>query len=464
MATDGERLGADLDRRELLRLLGAGALALAVPSMPLLSAEPEGKPNIVLILADDLGYGELGVQGGRDIPTPHINSIAQAGVRFTQGYVSCPVCAPTRAGLMTGRYQQRFGLETNPGPEASSPPDYGLPLDQVTIAERLKSLGYATGMVGKWHLGYRQQFSPPRRGFDEFFGFLAGSDSYLPPRPGPILRGSEQVEEKEYLTDAFAREAVAFIGKHAREPFFLYLAPNAVHMPLQAPDRYLSRFAGIQDPTRRTFAAMLAALDDTVGQVLAALRKHRLDRNTLLVFLSDNGGPTARTTSGNGPLRGFKAQVLEGGIRIPFMAQWPGHITAGQVYRQPVISLDLHATAVAAAGAPLRPEWGLDGVDLLPYLRGKRTGAPHQALFWRIRDQWAIRQGDWKLLALPSGTPELYHLSEDVGEAHNLADQMPDRVKELTAAWQAWSSQLQAPRWSAARRAARPRRRRRQTA
>ena len=457
MAKAGERLGADLDRRELLRWLGTGALALAMPGLPLAAAEREGKPNLVLILADDLGYGELGVQGGRDLPTPHIDSIAQAGVRFTQGYVSCPVCAPTRAGLMTGRYQQRFGLETNPGPQA--PADYGLPLDQVTIAERLKSLGYATGMVGKWHLGNRTELSPPRRGFDEFFGFLGGSDSYYPPRPGAILRGTEVAEEQGYLTEAFAREAVAFIGKHAREPFFLYLAPNAVHMPLQAPDRYLSRFAGIQDPTRRTFAAMLAALDDAVGQVLAALREHQLERNTLLVFLSDNGGPTAKTTSGNGPLRGFKAQVLEGGIRIPFMMQWPGHLAAGQVYRQPVTSLDLHATLTTAAGATIRPEWGLDGVDLLPFLHGERTAAPHPALFWRIRDQWAIRQGDWKLLSLPAGTPELYHLSEDVGEAHNLAGDMPDRVKELTAAWQAWSSQLQAPRWSAARRT-RPRRRR----
>lgn len=440
-------MAGDLDRRGFLRLVGAGAAALALPGRPAWAA-PARKPNIVLILADDLGYGELGVYGGKDVPTPHIDSIARDGVRFTDGYVSCPVCAPTRAGLMTGRYQERFGLELNPGPPPGQP-GYGLPLEEATIAERLKPLGYATGMVGKWHLGYTTDRAPNARGFDEFFGFLAGSDAYLPPRPSPILRNTTVVQEPAYLTDAFAREAAGYIGKHAAEPFFLYFAPNAVHNPAEATEKYLARFPNLTG-RRRTFAAQLSALDDAVGEVLQALREQKLEQDTLVVFLSDNGGPTPQTSSANGPLRGTKGQVYEGGTRVPFMAKWPGHIKAGQVYREPVISLDLHPTFVKAAGGSAQPQWRLDGVDLLSWLDGKQSGRPHETLYWRFGDQWAIRQGDWKLLSPRTGTPELYHLSEDLGEAHDLAAQEPARAKALQEAWQAWSAQLVPPKWTRA--------------
>ena len=361
-------------------------------------------PNIVLILADDLGYGELSIQGNPQIPTPHIDSIAQGGTRFTSGYVSGTYCSPTRAGLLTGRYQQRFGHEFNPGPERTSVGTFGLAIQETTLATRLKDAGYATGMFGKWHLGYRPEFLPINRGFDEYFGFLGGAHDYLDAISdphNPIIRGARVVKEIDYTTDAFGREVVAFIEKHKSEPWFVYLPFNAVHAPLQATDKYVSRFAGIQDEKRRTFAAMLSAADDAVGAVLAEVRKQQLEENTLIFFISDNGGPTPQTTSGNGPLRGFKATTWEGGIRVPFLVQWKGQIPAGKVYDQPVIQLDILPTALTAAGVAISPDWKLDGVDLAPYLKGEKTDAPHAALFWRFGKQIAVRKGDWKLVKAP---------------------------------------------------------------
>jgi arylsulfatase A-like enzyme len=447
----GERVARTLTRRELLALMGAGAASLLLPgSCRAQSTERRRRPNILVILADDLGYAELGVQGCRDIPTPHIDSIAANGTRFTSGYVSCPICAPTRAGLMTGRYQQRFGFETNPGPEAHADPKFGLPREQTTLAERLKGFGYATGMFGKWHLGYRPELQPTRRGFDEFLGFLSGANEYLPGgrRSDRILRGTDPVDEPEYLTDAFAREAVAFIDRHAQEPFFLYLPFNAVHAPLQAIDQHLQRFPGITDPNRRTYAAMTAAMDDAVGRVLGKLREHGLEEDTLIFFLSDNGGPTPQTTSSNLPLRGYKGQTYEGGIRIPFMVQWKGHLPAGKVNDQPVIALDIHPTAVAACGEGIGRAWRLDGVNLLPYLSGEQASAPHEALYWRFHQQRAIRQGEWKLvLGNQSAAWELYNLADDIGEQHDLAAQEPGRARELTALWESWNAELMDPLW-----------------
>ncbi len=270
------------------------------------SAEEQApkRPNVVLVLADDLGFAELGCQGCTDIPTPHIDSIARSGVRFTQGYVTCPICSPTRAGLLTGRYQQRFGFETNPGPERYADEKFGLPVDQPVIPELLKHLGYATGMVGKWHVGYKPELTPPQRGFDDFFGFLEGAHDFLTGgKRDKIVRGTEPVKETEYLTDAFGREASAFITKNKEKPFFLYLPFNAVHSPLQASEDYLKRAEAIRDRDRRTYAAMTIAMDDAVGRVLETLRKEGIEDNTLVFFLSDNGGPTPQTTSSNAPLR-----------------------------------------------------------------------------------------------------------------------------------------------------------------
>ena len=443
-----------LTRREFLKV--AGSFAFAAGTTLTLGARwlgAEGavqrKPNIVLILADDLGYAELGCQGCKDIPTPNIDSIARNGVRFTQGYVTCPVCAPSRAGLLTGRYQQRFGFEANPGPEEYAAENFGLPLDQPTLAERLKAVGYVTGMVGKWHLGYKPELTPPKRGFDEFFGFLSGAHDYLPgSRRSELRRGMEKVTETEYLTDAFAREAVAFIQKNKHKPFFLYLAFNAVHGPLQATEKYLKRVEGIKNPTRRIFAAMAVAMDNAVGRVLETLRKEGLEENTLIFFLSDNGGPTPQTTSSNAPLRGYKGQVWEGGIRVPFLMQWKGKLPEGKVFEEPVSSLDIVPTVLAAVGIEVKPGDNFDGVNLLPYLRGKKSGRPHEVLYWRFFEKRAIRMGDWKLVKEAGQAHwELYNLAEDISETRNLAEKLPKKVKEMEEAWQEWNAQLQPPKW-----------------
>jgi arylsulfatase A-like enzyme len=432
----------------------AGAVAISLSVVVLAAgagaAEPakRTKPNILIILADDLGYGELTCQGNRQIPTPNIDSIARNGVRFTSGYVSGPYCSPTRAGLLTGRYQQRFGHEFNPGPIGTESRAFGLPLNETTLAERLKSAGYATGMFGKWHLGNRPKFRPNRRGFDEFFGFLGGAHSYVNAgaAANPILRGNTRVNSIDYTTDSFGREAVAFIEAHHHEPWFVYLPFNAVHAPLQALPKYRERFPHIADERRRTFAAMLSAMDDHVGLVLSKIRALGLEDDTFIVFLSDNGGPTAITTSSNGPLNGYKAQVWEGGIRVPFLVQWKGHIPAGKVYEGPVIQLDIHPTALAVAGIKAPAEAKLDGVNLLSYLTGENQNAPHQALFWRFGIQRAVRKGDWKLTDLGNG-PKLFNLATDIGEKSDLAATNSAKIQELEADYKAWNAMNIDARW-----------------
>lgn len=447
-------------RAAMKLLLTALALVCSVSA-----ASGAGKPNILVILADDLGWGELGCQGfAKDIPTPHIDSIASNGVRFTSGYVSGPYCSPTRAGFMTGRYQQRFGHEFNPGPAAQAPKEFGLPLQEATIADRLRTAGYATAWIGKSHLGYAAPFHPLQRGFDHFFGFLGGAHSYLDAQEdatNPILKGTDQVASLEYTTDAFASEAAAFIERSKDSPWFVYLAFNAVHGPLQATEKYLSRFPALEGK-RKSFAAMLSAMDDAVGAVLGKIRALGQEESTLIVFFSDNGGPTPSTTSGNGSLRGFKAQTWEGGIRVPFLMQWKGRIPAGQVDDRPVIQLDILPTALAAAGVKLDPAWRLDGADLLPFATGESKGSPHEALYWRFGAQIALRKGDWKIVKAPdvekkgSGASgpastegaHLYNLKDDIGEKNNLAATQPGKLKELTDSWDAWNAALVPPKWS----------------
>jgi arylsulfatase A-like enzyme len=433
-------------------------LVLAVCGTAL--AAPPRKPNILLVVADDLGYADVGFHGCRDIPTPSLDALAASGVRFTNGYVSGPYCSPTRAGLMTGRYQTRFGHEFNPSG------GNGLPLSETTIANRLKSAGYVTGLVGKWHLGSLPQFHPQKRGFDEFFGFLGGAHDYF--RSAGILRGEEPVQDLDYTTDAFGREAVAFIERHRAQPWFLYLAFNAVHTPMQATDDRVAKFTGVDDRQRRVYDAMTLALDEAVGAVRRKLAEAGLERDTLVVFISDNGGPTMPGTTINGsrntPLRGSKRTTLEGGIRVPFVISWPGHVKPG-VYDRPVIQLDAHVTALVACGVEVDPDWKLDGVDLLPYLSGEKTDPPHDALYWRFGEQMAIRMGEYKLVRYDSnadtrtgarGQPvteaRLYRLSDDIGETKDLAAAMPEKVEELQSKWDAWNATLSPPLWGGSRR------------
>lgn len=449
-------------------LLSVACLALlaAVAALPTPAAAE--RPNIVLIVADDLGYGELGCQGNGEIPTPNIDSLARDGMRLTQAYVTAPVCCPSRAGLMTGRIQTRFGHELNAIGRVNLQPEVGLPLSEQTLADRLKAAGYATGLVGKWHLGGTAPYHPQRRGFGEFFGFLHEGHFYAPPpyrgvvsrlRPNeppyddanPLLRGEQAVEEEAYLTQALTREATAFIRRHEREPLFLTLAYNAPHSPMQAPTADVDRFTRIPELQRRLFAAMLSDLDDGVGAVLKELRERGLERRTLVVFLSDNGGPTAELTSSNKPLRGGKGQLYEGGIRIPFLLRWPERLPVGKVFDLPAISLDLVPTALAAAGVAIPKDAALDGVDLLPYLAGQAKARPHETLFWRYGASQALRQGDLKLVRQRDGArppaDELYDLARDPGETTNLAAQQPQSLARMRAAFDQLNAQMVPPRW-----------------
>ena len=426
----------------------------------------DAKPNVLVILADDLGWGELGCQGfTKEIPTPNIDSLATNGVRMTNGYVSGPYCSPTRAGFMTGRYQQRFGHEFNPGPAESAVKNFGLSLNEKTIANYLKDAQYATGWIGKSHLGYKPEFHPLKRGFDHYFGFLGGAHDYFDATgdaSNRILDGNEPVKEIDYTTEMFAKEANDFIQQNEHRPWFCYLAFNAVHAPLQAPEKVLQRFGGISDSKRRTYAAMQSSMDDAVGSVLSKLRELNLEENTLIFFFSDNGGPTPSTTSSNGPLRGYKAQTWEGGIRVPFLIQWKEKLAGGKVDDRPVIQLDILPTALAAASIDIKPEWKLDGVNLLPYLTGQQSGSPHEALYWRFGKQIAIRVGDWKLVKgvgseglagieeavkATTANAELYNLKDDIGEKTNLALKEPEQLKRLVTAWEAWDSTLKEPSW-----------------
>jgi arylsulfatase A-like enzyme len=400
--------------------------------------------NVLVFLCDDTGYAEFGFQGGEDIPTPHIDSIAAGGIRFTQGYVSGTYCSPSRAGLLTGRYQTRFGHEFNSVARRA-----GLRLDETTMAEHLRELGYATCAIGKWHLGERPRFRPTEHGFDEFYGTLSNT-AFFRPRLFIDSRVSNEVQVIDdpelYTTEAYAERAVDWIGKQAEKPWFLYVPFNAQHAPLQAPGTYLARFDDIKDEKRRTFAAMMSAMDDAVGKVLAKVREMGQEENTLIFFLADNGGPTRQTTSRNNPLRGGKSSTWEGGIRVPFCAQWKGRLPAGETYDKPIIQLDILPTALAAAGAPAEAAAKLDGVDLLPYLTGENEARPHETLYWRFGNQWAVRHGDWKLVVAGQSDPagELYNLADDISESKNLAADMPEKVRELRTLYDAWNAE-QAP-------------------
>ena len=450
------------------------------------------RPNVVLLVADDLGYAELGCQGNTDIPTPHIDSLARDGVRFTDAYVTAPFCSASRAGMLTGRYQTRFGYEFNPTGHHNEDPAAGLPFGEKTLGDILTEAGYATGLIGKWHLGGTARYHPQRRGFDTFYGFTHEGHYFVPPpydgvttmlrrstlpdgtkegrwtsedgktiytahmrhnepdydTDNPIVRSSQPVVETAYLTDALTREAVDFIDQNKDRPFFLYLPYNAVHSPLQGADEYMAKFAHIEDIHRRIFAAMLANLDDSVGAVLDKLDAEGLRENTLVIFLSDNGGPTRELTSSNAPLRGEKGQVYEGGLRVPFLMRWPGKLKAGETYPEMVSALDIVPTVAKAAGATL-PKKKHDGVDLLHYVHDFLSAdeKPHDQLFWRIGNRHALRHGDWKIVRQRKGKWELYNLAEDIAESKDLAAENPAKLTALIALWEAENAEMIDPVW-----------------
>jgi arylsulfatase A-like enzyme len=426
-----------------ITLTAISAVTLFSSAAPTLAQDAQTrKPNVIVIVADDLGNNDVTFQGGKGLLTPNLDALAAAGTRF-----SCPVCAPTRAGLLTGRYQQRFGFYENPAPGQQEL--FGLPVEEKTMADAMKKAGYRTGIVGKWHLGNQPQYRPLQRGFDEFYGFLGGAHRYIKLNDttgiNAIRRGDEPITESAYLTDAFNREAVAFIERNRDQPFFLYLPYNAVHTPMQTAAKYLDRVKDEPNETRRQMIAMLAAIDDGVGQIDATLRKHGIDEDTLVFFFSDNGGPPTNGTS-NAPYRGYKRDTLEGGVRVPFVIRWPGKIPAGKVDDRQVIQLDVMPTALAAAGADL-PSTKLDGKNLLPYLTGKETGPIHEALFWSFGERKAVREGDWKLQWSGDGPRNLYHLPTDPGEAKNVADANPEIAKRLSDRFDAWARELPKPKW-----------------
>jgi arylsulfatase A-like enzyme len=461
------------------------------------------RPNIVVILADDLGKTDISLYGGQHQQTPHIDAIGQAGVTFAEGYITSPICSPSRAGLLTGRYQQRFGYEYQPHdryprneleyfvyqnfldtkswnltqdktfPDFEAIVQQGLPMQEFTLAELLKKEGYATGVIGKWHLGVEEHCWPNKRGFDYQYGFYEAYSLYAPDTSHPdivnqrhddfsdkhIWKGERKgncalrcnhvvVEDSVYLTQKLADEASAFIAQHKEEPFFLYVPFSAPHTPFQALKRYYDQFPAVKDRNKRVYYAMIAALDDAVGQIMQSLRDAGLEENTMVWFLSDNGGATYTRATDNFPLKGGKFTNFEGGLNVPFMLQWKGHIPPHTQYTAPVISMDIFQTSVELAEAKLPSDRPFDGVNLLPYLVQDMPQGPHKALFWRSNYTWAVRQGPWKLIVdALSGHHALYNLDHDKVEQHNLYDASPDIVHMLEAAYNEWELGTIPPLW-----------------
>ncbi len=426
-------------------LLGCHSFLIAQPAV---NADKPAKspPNFILIVADDLGFGDVGFNGSQQIRTPHIDQLAQTGVRFTQGYVSSAVCSPSRAGLLTGINQVKFGHDNNIGGNQPGfdPAFLGLPLTQQTIADHLKQQGYVNGLIGKWHLGDQPQFHPLKRGFDEFWGYTGGGHDYfvaLSDGKGykaPIECNYKEPAPLTYITDDVGAECVDFIKRHKNEPFFLFASFNAPHTPMQATEADLALYQEIQDEKRRTYAAMVHRLDVNVGRMMDALVEQGIAENTLVVFISDNGGPTDSNASINAPYNGQKGILLEGGIHVPFVMNWPNHLPAGKVYDQAVTALDVLPTFLTLAGGNTEKDSPFDGVNLMPFLLEDSGRTPHAELKWRFTISAAIRAGDWKLIRLPDRLPMLYHLPTDPSEQKNVAlenREVTDRLLKNLGNW-----------------------------
>ena len=430
-------------------------------SEPVTSPDRQRLPNVVLILADDLGYADAGFQNiSQDVVTPNINQIAQDGAIFTAGYVTAPVCGPSRTGMLTGRYQERFGYYSNTSAYTLTEDVVpGIPLGISTIGNHFQDAGYTTGFIGKYHDGDPKEYWPHNRGFDEFFGFNNGAAAYnvgsrnldnAEETPNSSMWRNDQLANNfdEYLTDKFGMEAAEFIERHKNEPFFLYVPFNAIHGPLQAIEEDLARFEHINEPKRRLSVAMNYNMDKNVGRILAKLKENNLMEDTLIVFLSDNGGKPSGNYSYNHPLRGAKSELYEGGIRIPFSISWKGKIPAGQIIDDPVISLDILPTVLTAVGADVS-SWDLDGIDLMPRLTGKVDKLDERFLYWDRVNKAAIRDNDWKMVKLVNKNTryELYNISQDLSESHDLATTHPEQLERMKQAFYEWQEKNMAPQW-----------------
>ena len=434
-----------------LSLLAAALLAALSAYRP---ASADDAPNIVVIVADDLGYADLSYNGAADIETPNIDQLARDGVTFSNGYAPYPTCSPSRAGLMTGRYPSRFAMEAN---LAYAPADvhHGLDVRETLFAVGLQRAGYRTGMIGKWHLGASRPFYPMHRGFHTFYGFLGGGhdyfrvdaavfavDEYL----APLSHDHGMTGLSGYLTDRLTDQAIAFASDLERQPFYLHLAYNAPHSPLQAPESIVEKYERVKDSRRRNYLAMVDALDQNIGRLIDALKAAGIWRNTAVFFVGDNGGDERWVDSK--PLRGQKGSFHEGGIRVPFLASWPARWPQGETFEHPVIGLDVAATALAIGGGEADPARPLDGVNLDPFLRGEASGPPHEALFWRAlwagkqpRARFAVRSGDAKLVLDDiDAAPALFNLRADPSERVNLAEQLPDLAERLAGLWNEWNA------------------------
>jgi arylsulfatase A-like enzyme len=407
------------------------------------------KPNVVLIITDDVGYGDIGSYGAPDIKTPNIDSLARDGVRLTDFYANGPNCSPTRTGLVTGRYQQRYAIEVPLG-NASGAGEQGLPPTGRSLPQLLKNNGYSTALLGKWHLGYKREFSPNAHGYDYFFGFKSGYTDYYQHTDGSghpdLFENDKPVSESGYMTDMITDRSIRFIEQNASRPFFVEVAYNAGHWPYQPPDHpstAIDHARHLQPDeentsTRADYVAMLERADRGVGQMLRTLDRLGLSRNTIVIFTNDNGG---EWLSRNAPLFSRKNTLWEGGIRVPAIVRWPGHIPAGRVSPQVGMTMDLTASILAATNTPVPAEAHLEGIDLFPILEG-RSPVVERTLFWRVsgnRTQRAVRSGDWKLM-VDNGIIMVFDVRKDVGERNDLTNQRQDvarRLRPLIAKWEA---------------------------
>ena len=451
-------------RRDLTTPLIVALLVASIVSDGAAQTNPRlnGRPSIVVILMDDLGYGDIGSYGVKDARTPNLDRLAREGVRLTDAYANAAVCSPTRAGFITGQYQQRHGIEWQLG-AVEGDFDRGLRVTGATLPAILKNNGYATGLVGKWHIGFKPEFGPNAHGFDEFFGFLSGAVGYYAHRRGDgapdLYENTTPVRVPGYLTDEITRRAVSFVDRHSNHPFFLEVAYNAVHWPFDVPDLpaiarhdapqpaatmgypplYQGPVAGAP-ATRRDYVRMLERADEGVGQILAALDRRGLTRNTLVIFTSDNGG---EWLSDNAPLSNRKSTLWEGGIRVPLILRWPGHLPANRTSAQVAITMDLTASILAATGVTVPATYKPDGLDLLPSLSG-RSPVVERQLFWRVKlphEQRAVRSGPWKLVQ-DGRNFYLFDVAQDSAERHDLTSAHPEQVRRLNAALDEWEKDV----------------------